>query len=204
MYVLDAGVIGSCLLGPTLPRLLHIVLSSYHPLSILPAIVLKQPSTLHWTLETASRTGFPALTYHYLSSLSTLSPKLSLKSITWSYRFLLQLFVNLLTGCVIRSNLPAWRHWPFVIWTLYRTAYAHVTPRVHPPPSFSPVLWSGGGPVWAKLGLLSFLSSCTSEEPQQENNDWEDNRAVRLGRLFPHLPPKESQLAFSTQNSHVL
>lgn len=106
---------------PSLAHLLHVVLSilpSYHPMSNSPCCCFKAALHFVLTLETASRTGFPALTYHYTSSFSTLSPKLSLKSITWSCRFLLHLFVNLLTDCTIRSNLPAWHHWPFVIWML--------------------------------------------------------------------------------------
>lgn len=63
-------------------------------------------------------------------------------------------------------------------------------------PSFVIWRWTRVG---KSLGCSLLCSCCTSEEPRQENNGWKDNRAVRLGRLFPHLPPEESQLAFSTQ-----
>lgn len=124
-------------LPSSLPDLLHTVLSTLppnHPVSILSAIVLKQPS-LCTGLCNGIQSCFPALTDHYTCSLSTLSPKLSLKSITWSYRFLLQLLLGLLTNDRIRSNFPAWRSGPFVIWVWYMVLdmpSSPLRPTLHP------------------------------------------------------------------------
>lgn len=207
MYVLDAGIIGSCLLSPTLrpsppaygPVNTAILSSHVHS----PCHCLK--AALHFALGFGNsiQNWFPCLNLSLHQFTLYTVTKISLKSITWSYRFLLQLLVNLLTDCTIRSNFPAWHHWPFVIWMLCIALDMPMSPlefTLHPPPSFSPVLWFGGGPGWAKALFCLLVAPVRSL-----------NRRIMVGRTiglwgWVVYPPSASQgitAGIFHPNSHV-